>query len=358
MVPNESLQRPLYPPSLGSGDTVALLATSHAAPSEAIRIATNRLRSFDLNVEVFETAQRDSAWLRNHPRARAEDFHQAFRDDTISGAIAVMGGNTGFQLLPYLDRELLRENPTRFFGGSDNTHLHLACTAAGVVSFHGGQVFPDLAVDSEMHPYTAEQIEHAFFDTPYGDLYPARSWTDEYYDLETSTEREWFSVSGWHWQGRGDADGRVIGGCFEMLETQLMMENGLFPEVLHQGDVLALETSGEVPDPAEIERFLGVLGEQGVLGRLGGVIVGKPETPGGSLKERDTYRQEQRKQIHQSISKYNEGIPIVFDLDFGHAAPVLPLPLGSRIRIDSEKQTVKFSEWSSISDHKNRLGTC
>lgn len=330
-----------YPPALTAGDTVALLATSHAAPEKAIAVATDRLQSFGLEVERFETARRDSSWLREHPKARAEDLHRAFADDDIAGVIPVMGGNTAFQLLEHLDLELIRDNPTRFFGGSDNTHIHLLCTATEVVSFYGAQVFPDLAADPEMHPYTHETTKRALFETPFGELSPADSWTDEYYDLDAGDPREWFPTSGWHWHGDGRVEGTVVGGCFAMLETQLMLEDVPFPAIVGEGDVLAVETSGETPQPAEIERFFGVLSERGVLDRLGALVVGRPETPGGPLEERNAYRRDQRETIVRSLEAYDADIPAVFDLDFGHAAPVLPLPLGARMTVDAEERTVE-----------------
>jgi muramoyltetrapeptide carboxypeptidase LdcA involved in peptidoglycan recycling len=336
------MTRRIYPPALTSGDTVAFLATSHAAPEGAIEIAADRLRSFGLEVEPFETARRDSAWLREHPRARAEDLHRAFADDGIAGIVSVMGGNTAHQLLPHLDTDLIREHPTRFFGGSDNTHLHLACCAAGVVSFYGGQAFPDLATDAEMHPYTRETVERALFETPFGELSPSESWTDEYDDIHDPEPRAWFSAPEWYWHGDGRAEGAVVGGCFEMLETQLMLDDSPFPAVVEPGDVLAVETSGETPLPAEIERFFGVLGERGLLDSLGGLVVGKPETPGGPLEERTAYRHEQRETITRSLEAYDADLPVVFDLDFGHTAPVLPLALGAEMVVDADERTVEL----------------
>lgn len=332
-----------YPPPLSSGDTVAVVAPSHAPPDGALERGVERIRSFDLSVEVFETARRETAWLRDHPEARARDVNRAFADDDVDGVVAAMGGNREVQIVDGVEDATLRDHPKRFFGSSDNTHLHLLLNRLGVVSFYGGQLFPDLTADPEVHPYTRELVRRAQRETPLGRVDPAGEWTDEYYDLEADDPREWFPGDGWQWHA---ADGRVVrgsvvGGCFEMLESQLMLDQGVFPELVETGDVLAVETSGEVPEPAELERFLTVLGERGVLADLGALLVGKPETPKGSLADRERYRTEQRETVTRVVDEYSD-VPVVFDLDFGHTAPVLPLPLGAPVEIDTGTRTVRF----------------
>lgn len=332
-----------YPPPLPPGSTVAVIAPSHAPPAGALPIGVRRLESFGLDVEVFETARRDTQWLRANPDARAADVNRAFADDDVDGVVAAMGGNREVQILDSVDEAVLRANPKRFFGSSDNTHLHLLLNGLGYVSYYGGQLFPDLVADPEMHPYTRRHVERALREPSFGAIEAAEEWTDEYYDLETSEPREWFPADGWYWHdAAGRVRGSVLGGCFAMLESQLMLEDAPFPAALDPGDVLAVETSGETPEPAELERFFTVLGERGVLERLDAALVGRPETPGGSLAERNAYRQEQRRTIARVVDEYADSLPVAFDLDFGHAAPVLPLPLGATVVIDADERTVAF----------------
>lgn len=331
-----------YPPPLSPGDAVAIVAPSHAAPEGALERGVSRLRSFGLEPVVYETATRDTEWLRANPDARAADVRRAFEDDAVDGVVAVHGGNRELQIAPDLDPALFRENPKRFYGSSDNTHLHLLLNEAGLVSFYGGQLFPDLVADPEMHEYTRRYVERAFRATPFGRVEPAAQWTDEYFDVADPSPRTWFDVDGWGWH---NADGRTVtgpavGGCFEMLETQLMLDERFF-ELLDSGSVLVVETSGETPEPAEVERFFGVLGERGALERVAAVLVGKPETPGETLAERNDYRDRQRWTVATVVDEYAD-VPVVFDLDFGHTAPVLPLPLGAEVTVDTDAQTVAF----------------
>ena len=330
-----------YPSPVEPGDTVAVVAPSHAAPEVGFERGLERLRSFDVEPEVYETATRDTGWLRSHPEERAADVNRAFADDDVSGVVAVMGGNAEHMLLPHLDREAIRENPTRFLGSSDNTHLALALAAEGVVSFYGGQLFPDLAADPEMHPYTREHVERALRATPFGAVEPAGEWTDEYADMESDVPREWFPSDGPIWRRvEGTVSGPVAGGCLAMLQTQLMLD-GPFADLV-DGSILAVETSGETPTAGQVERFFTILGERGILDGIRALVVGRPETPGGTLADRESYREDQRAAITRGVDEYRPDLPIVFDLDFGHAAPVLPLPVGARVELDGGDETIRF----------------
>lgn len=335
----------VYPPPLNPGDTVAIVAPSHGLGGDALDRGVDRLRSFDLEVKVFETARQETEWLRDNPDARARDVNQAFADDDVDGVIAAKGGNREVQILDGVEETTLRDSPKRFFGSSDNTHLHLLLNRLGVVSFYGGQLFPDLVADPEVHPYTRKFVRNAQRKTPLGTVKPAGEWTDEYYDLETGNPRQWFPADGWEWHVPDErvVQGSVVGGCFSMLESQTMLDAGVFPKLVDPGDVLAVETSGEVPEHAEVERFLTVLGERGVLDDLGALLVGKPETPKRNLENRERYRAAQRETVQRVVEEYND-VPVVFDLDFGHTAPVLPLPLGAPVEIDTANRTVCFPE--------------
>ena len=80
---------------------------------------------------------RDADWLARNPKARADDLMAAFVDETIDGIISTIGGEDSIRTLPYLDLDLIRDNPKVFMGYSDTTISHAACFKAGLVSFYG-----------------------------------------------------------------------------------------------------------------------------------------------------------------------------------------------------------------------------
>jgi muramoyltetrapeptide carboxypeptidase LdcA involved in peptidoglycan recycling len=80
---------------------------------------------------------RDDAWLHDHPQARADDLMQAFLNPEIKAIISTIGGNDSIRLLPYLDLDVMRDNPKIFMGYSDTAISHMAGFTAGLVSFYG-----------------------------------------------------------------------------------------------------------------------------------------------------------------------------------------------------------------------------
>ncbi|WP_254537927.1 S66 family peptidase [Halomarina litorea] len=333
-----------YPPPVEAGDRVAVLSPSHAAPAAFDR-GLDRLRSFDVDPVVYPTARRETEWLRDHPEERAADLERAFADPSIRGVVATMGGNVAVQVRSRLDLDVLERNPTRFLGGSDNTHLHSLLTRCGQVSHYGGQLFPDLVADDEMHPYTRRHVRRALRSTSHGQVDPADEWTDEYADFEEGTVRSWYPGDGWTWHLPGADEtpvrGPLVGGCLSMLRMQLAL-GAPGPLADPEGCVLVVETSGETPPPAAVERFFTVLGERGALGSLAALLVGRPETPSRDPAERERYRTAQRRAVTRTVDTYAPDLPVVFDLDVGHTAPVLPLPLGATTEVDPGERTIRF----------------
>lgn len=342
------------PPLCRAGDQVAVVAPASNPSTEVphvLDLAEERLRdTFGVEPVRYPTADRDSAWLYDHPEARAEDIHDAFRDPEIRAVFAILGGNDQVRILCHLDPDVLREHPTRFFGSSDNTHLHNELWQAGVQSFYGGTLMTDLAVPGYLPDYNEASIECAMRGDEMGVLRASDVFADQDLDwrdpenIERTPEYE--SNDGPFWRG-GDqpATGRAWGGCLEVLDTVLAADNAPPLDDL-QDAVVCMETSEEIPDHAEVRRFLYGLGERGILGRASAVLVGRPkarshrvETP---ADERREYRQEQYDTITEVVSEYNPDAPVVCGLDFGHTTPTFPVPLGAETTVDPETETIEF----------------
>ena len=57
-----------------------------------------------------------SEYLYNNPEARAEDIMTAFKDTRVKAIIANIGGEDSIRLLPYIDFNVIRENPKILWG--------------------------------------------------------------------------------------------------------------------------------------------------------------------------------------------------------------------------------------------------
>jgi muramoyltetrapeptide carboxypeptidase LdcA involved in peptidoglycan recycling len=343
------------PPPVERGDRVAVVAPASGSAARFPHVLDRGLRvlreRFDLEPVLFPTVRRSDEWLYDHPAARARDVEAAFRDPDVGAVLTTVGGNDQVRILRHLDADALRSNPTRFFGISDNTHLHTALRNAGVVSYYGGTVMTDLACAGGPFDYTVAHLERALFDETVGEVNPSSEFTDEDRpwddpaNLEASPERE--PNPGWTWRGgRGRVEGRVWGGCLEVLDTVLAADRTMPPLDALDGAVLLLETSEERPGEGEVRRMLLGLGERGVLGRVGAVLVGRAKArdpfsdPGA--RARAEYREAQRGAVTEVVGEYNPDAPVVLDFDVGHTHPAVPVPVGGRAVVDPTDERIAF----------------
>ena len=108
----------------------------------------------------------------------------------------------------------------------------------------------------------------------------------------------------------------------------------MFPEAEDwKGHILLLESSEEKPSPEKYRQALEYLKERGVFEAVSDVLVGKPMD--------ETYAQEYRQLLIQVINKPD--LPIVFNLNIGHAMPRCIIPFGVEAVVDVENQIIGFT---------------
>ncbi|WP_415382861.1 S66 family peptidase [Halosimplex sp. TS25] len=356
---SDAVEEFVTPPPAEPGDKVAVIAPSSGAATvfpDVLDLALERLRDrFDLDPVVYDTAEADPERLRENPVLRAEDVHEAFRDPDISAVFATIGGDDQIRMLRHLDGEILRNNPTRFFGMSDNTCLASYLWTHGIVSFYGGQLLNNVAIAGEFPEYSERYLRRALFEESLGELDSADEWTDDVIEWARDDFREatpeYEPADGWQWdvpdeRAGEQISGRLWGGCLTVLQWVLAADRGAPDLDALDGAVLALETSEELPSADDVRRILTCVGERGLLQRFDAVVVGRPQTRNRereySEEERDQYRVDQRATIREWVREYNPDAPIVFDLDFGHTNPNAPIPIGGRIEIDAGERAIRF----------------
>lgn len=351
------------PPAMTPGDRVAVVAPSgggaRAAP-HVLELGLDRLRTvFDLDPVVSPTARQGDEFLGANPRARAADLHAAFRDPEITGVIATIGGHDQLRVLRHLDPAVLQDNPTRFYGMSDNTNLCLALWNAGVVSYNGAQLMNGLAVPGELPPYAERYCRRAFFGDSLGRLEPAAEWTDEPStwwsnpaelgdapSYEPNPGHEWCGAGGDPAGDGAAVTGRLWGGCRAIVEWQLATDRYLPAARKLDGAVLCLEVAEDLPAPTTVRGTLLCLGERGLLGRVGAVLVGR--VPGRSFRrepprpERERYRRRVHEAVVSEVERYNPEAPVVLGLDWGHTTPAVPLPIGGQVTVNPGARTIRF----------------
>ncbi|MBY8880928.1 S66 family peptidase [Actinacidiphila acidipaludis] len=331
------------------GDRIAVVSPSAGLPGLfplPYELGLRRLREgFGLEVVEYPTTRRMGATAKE----RAADLHAAFADPDITAVLASIGGDDQITVLPYLDRELLRENPKPFFGYSDNTNLLACLWNLGVTAYHGGSVMVELGRPGAMHPLTRDSLRAALFGSgPYeltaakatGDV--NRPWEDP---ATFEAEPRLAPAAGWTWhQPERVVEGTGWGGNLEILSWLLMADREIRPAEEYEGCVLFLETSEEMPSGTEVYRVLRAMGERGLLRRFPALLMGRakswsfdrPLDPAAG----ERYRHEQRAAVLRALSEYAPTTMAVFDVDLGHTDPQLVIPYGGPIRVDGPARRI------------------
>ena len=339
------------PRKLRPGSRVAAISLSWGGPGAfPLRYEAGKRQFEDeFQCTVVETshALKDPDWLSRHPEARAEDLLSAFADPSIDAIISTIGGDDSIRILPCLDLDVIRNNPKVFMGFSDTTISLMACFRAGLVSFYGPTFMAGFAENGGMFPYMVESVRKTLFSAaPIGVITPNNAgWAVEELDWRNpenqSRRRQLNPSSGWNFlQGKGIVEGRLIGGCIEVLDWLRGTEFWPGPPEWENA-ILFLETSEEGPPPAYVGRFLRCLAAMGVLPRLSAILFGRPggEIPSEKFAEYDAV-------LVDAVSEESglTDLPIVTGMDFGHTDPMMVLPFGLNARIDCDSRQFSIVE--------------
>jgi muramoyltetrapeptide carboxypeptidase LdcA involved in peptidoglycan recycling len=141
-------------------------------------------RSYGIKLVPTKNALKSPEWLAKNPQARAEDLHNAFLDKSISGIFSIIGGDDSIRLIPYLNIDIITENPKVFIGYSDTTITHFACFAAGIVSFYGPSIMSGFAENCGMFEYTKDSVFNTLFNSEKIDWSNSENQKKKTYSME------------------------------------------------------------------------------------------------------------------------------------------------------------------------------
>lgn len=348
-----------YARKLREGDKVAIVSLSNGMLGEPfcshnIEIGVKRLRAYGLEPVFMPNSLKGIEYLKANPEARAKDLKDAFMDDSIIGIICAIGGDDTYRLLPYLleDKEFIdavHKKPKFFTGFSDTTINHLMFYKLGLSTYYGPNFICDLAeISDEMLPYSKRAFESYIDGKEYHEITSSEIWYQERTDFSkeaVGTERishkeeRGFELL----QGKRMFEGRLLGGCLESLydiltttryedEKAVCEKYGLFPNIEEWKEkILFIETCEEKPAPEQFQKEVAMLKEKGVFDVVSGVLVGKPQD--------EVYYEEYKDILVKVVN--NPDLPIVYNVNFGHATPRCVLQYGVMAKVDMKQKKIK-----------------
>ena len=348
------------PRKLQKGDKVAIVSLSSGMLGEDfcrhnIEIGTRRLKEYGLEPVFMPNTLKGISYLAEHPEARASDLKQAFMEESIAGIICAIGGDDTYRLLPYLMedfafKQAVQNNPKLFTGFSDTTINHLMLYQLGLQTYYGPNFICDLGeLANKMLPYTKEAFESYLEGSSYNHICSSPIWYEERKDFSSAAigtdriahkEERGYELL----QGPKIFSGELLGGCLESMydilegtrytdEREICERYHLFPNrKVWEGKILFLETCEEKPIPELFEKELCALKERGVFDVVNGILAGKPQD--------ETYYEEYKELLKKVV--HNDRLPIVYNVNFGHALPRCALPIGAEATVDMMRKTILF----------------
>lgn len=232
---------------LKRGSRIAVVSPASAAKADAVEAGVAALNAFGYEPVMMPHAlDRGPMYYAGTAEHRVADLHAAFADERVDGILCTRGGWGSAELLPLLDRELVRANPKVFVGYSDHTSLHAwFWNECGMETFYAPMVAADWSRSDGVHWKTwreAVEREGRWSVGPEDGIQVLRS---------------------------GAVEGRLLGGCLSILVEALGTPWALKTE---EPTVLFLEDIGT--KPYKWDRFLQHMKFAGAMENVVGVVLG------------------------------------------------------------------------------------
>jgi len=330
----------IVPKKLKAGDTVAFISLSGGRagdPDMRERYETGKQRFeeiFKVNVVETPNVLRGSEYLYQHPEKRAEDLMWALENNEINAIICNMGGDESYRVLPYIDVDVIRNNPKILMGYSDIATWMAVFAYAGVRAYYGPNVLTPIAQPGALDAYTEEAIRRTLFQSEVvGEIKCSEAFTPIEWRNIKPRKIKWQKNSGYNIvQGSGKHQGRIFCLCGGPLRQ--IMGTKYFPEPeFFENTFLAMEHGAPYGSHLAGLHELRSFAAAGAFDKAAGIITGKldEESKATLLKV-------------INIEMHREDMIILENMDFVHHTPMTVLPMGALAEIDCEKATFSVLE--------------
>ncbi|GAA0387755.1 LD-carboxypeptidase [Paenibacillus motobuensis] len=301
---------PIRPPILQKGDTVGIVTLGSPLAANIIDERIEFLKAMGLNVRLGQFVYAQDGFLAGTDEQRASDLMRMFQDEQVKMILPTRGGTGVAGILPYLDYNVIRNNPKIVTGYSDITVLlNVLYEFVDLITFHSL-----LLIDFKS-------------DTPNYNFDQFFSATSLY--LLT---RPILNPPGMPLNSRvpGNVTGPLVGGNL----TSFVDTLGTPFEIDTRGKILVLEETHEPTNT--VYRYLNHLKLAGKFNDCIGIIMG--ECTGCQAAYGKSYEDI----IEEFIVPL--GKPLITNLATGHGVYKAALPIGATVNLDSINSSITVVE--------------
>lgn len=334
----------IYPKFLNEGDTVGV-----CAPSDGINSYINLTR-FDnailnfnkigLNIIESESCRKSIIGKSADKKIRANEVCNMFKKADINGIICLSGGDFLIEILPYIDFDIIKENPKWLQGYSDPTALLFVITTMLDIATIYGYNFKTFGME-KWHDSLKDDILLLM-----GDKLSFNSYEKyEEKSLEYITGKEGFNldtsvkINSINLDIINTFSGRIIGGCLDVLLSIIGTKFDFISEFIskYKNDGIIWFFDNCELTSEQIIRGLWQLKNAGAFKNCNGIIFGR------SGIEKSCYNISFEDAIKEGLEDLK--IPIILNANIGHKPPQIPIIIGSfaEIFVKNGSGRIKYS---------------
>lgn len=290
---------------LQAGNTIALIAPSgQIGTPEKIAAGTRYLESLGFQIVHGKHLFSVERYMAGTDKDRADDVNTAFADPKIHAVLCVRAAAGASRILPYIDYELIKNNPKPLIGFCDNAALMLALNQkSDIISWNGFLPTYDFK-DGSLDSLVKESFENLI-------------------NGKTTTIKSGNTLQ------KGSATGKLL--CCNLSVLLRLAGTPYFPDLRNK--ILLIEDVHERMH--KIDLSLQQLKQQPHFDSLKGVIFGGFTDCSGD---------EEDGTLDDCIADFlhDTNLPAVKDFAFSHLKSRYVLPLGADVELNADTSELKI----------------
>ena len=295
---------------LNKGDTIGIVSPS-APVTDELKEQFNKglkvLEDMGFNILLSKNVFSNSLGYSASINEKIEDLHEMFKNKDLKAIICSQGGQNSNTILPYLDYELIKNNPKIIFGISDATALLNAIyTKTKIITYHQNDLIWGMGIEANKDEM--EDFKLRLVDGQKGEI---KHFTDS-----------------WKCLRKGTCEGTLIGGNLSTLVKLLNTE--YCPNF--KDCILFLEEFAEESPLDEVDSKINILKQQGIFNQIKGLWIG--------YYEKDTEKVKYEDAVMNNVKEYK--FPILKCNDFGHDCSNVVIPIGAKARLTADECKVEL----------------
>ena len=324
-----------YPKFLSKNGKIGVCAPSFGSVIEPyisrLNNAINKFNDLGHEVVLTEGVRKNYKASSDTGENRAKEFTELYLTNDVDIIISEAGGEVEYELLRYLDMDLLsKAEPKWFQGYSDNTILvFLLTTLLDTASIYGVN-FPEYGMNKWYKNVSDsyEILQGNLFNVSHLEEYEVESTKKEeghYLDSYNLTEKG--SVTCLSGEKEFEIRGRVLVGCLDVLANLVGTKYDnvkAFNEKYKDDGIIFFVESCELNVLAQ-QRAFHQLKSAGWFDNVKGIVIGRPAVK-DTLFDVD-YTEANYKELEEL------NVPVLIDLSFGHISPNFSIISGSVAKV-------------------------